>query len=298
MIKKNKCPICKNIHISYLFCNNAYSFCRDCHTAFKINNSICNYSKEYYLGSSKIASKIFSIINNFFYFERRKFVKEKSKLWIDVGAGDGSFLQTVSAKRKLGVEISLSGRSLMQEKSINVATPGNFLKSKKLNADVISFWHSLEHVNDPRKYLLASFKNLKENGNLIIGIPNINSLESALFKDKWFHLAPKYHMWHFSPFSITYLLEDCGFTVKKIDYFSFEHHFAGLIQSAINKTSGSSDILHKLFKRRSDLSAFSLKDKFWCFFWFTFGLPFLIIFFFFAVVIKRSGTIVVLATRK
>ncbi|MDO8609521.1 MAG: hypothetical protein Q7R95_03150, partial [bacterium] len=102
----------------------------------------------------------------------------------------------------------------------------------------------------------------------------------------------------FSPTSITYLLNDCGFTVKKIDYFSFEHHFAGLLQSVINQTSGSSNILHKLFKRKSDLLVLSLTDKIWCFFWLTFGLPFLILFFSVAVFTKHSGTIVVLATKK
>lgn len=264
----------------------------------KKNTLTGNYSKEYYLGSSKAAARILSIFYNLFYFERRRLIDRDLQLWIDVGAGDGSFLQTVTAKKKIGVEISTSGRLMMQKKSINVLTPNQFLKSKKLDADVISFWHSLEHISNPKKYLLASFRNLNKNGNLIIGIPNIDSLEFLFFKDDWFHLAPKYHLWHFSPSSITYLLNDCGFTVKKIDYFSFEHHFAGLIQSAINKTSGSSDILHKLFKRKSNLSAFSLKDRMWCFFWFTFGLPILIIFFCVAVLTKRSGTIIVLATKK
>lgn len=297
MTKINKCPICKNIHISYLPGKNAYSFCEDCHTAFKKNILTGNYSKEYYLGSSKVATRILSKFYDLFYFERRRLISKKLQLWIDVGAGDGNFLQTVSAKKKIGVEISSSGKLMMQKKSIDVLTPNQFLKSKKLNADIISFWHSLEHIDNPQKYILSSFKNLNKNGSLIIGIPNIDSLEFAFFKDNWFHLAPKYHLWHFSPFSITCLLNDCGFIVKKIDYFSFEHHFAGLIQSVINKTSGSSNILHKLFKRRSDLSSISFKDKFWCIFWLTFGLPFLVLFFFIAVFIKRSGTIIVLAEK-
>ncbi|MFN4217335.1 MAG: class I SAM-dependent methyltransferase, partial [Brevinematales bacterium] len=76
--------------------------------------------------------------------------------WLDVGAGNGNFLQKLSKKHfePIGVEISQNGYEEIQKKNIP-CFHGDFLSPefKEKNFDIISFWHVLEHCNNPRTYL-------------------------------------------------------------------------------------------------------------------------------------------------
>ena len=198
---------------------------------------------------------------------------------------------------KIGVEISKTGRKIMNNIGIKTLTPSEFLKSKGLKANVISFWHVLEHIKNPWDYLSAAKRNLLPNGEIVIGIPNIDSWDFKIFTNDWFHLVPKYHIWHYSPKTISIMLKSTGFKVVNIDYWSIEHHLPGLLQSFINKTSGSHNVLHKLVKRETDLMSTGWSDVFWIIFWLTLGFPFVVVFWIVNSFFHHSGTIIVTAKK-
>jgi 2-polyprenyl-3-methyl-5-hydroxy-6-metoxy-1,4-benzoquinol methylase len=77
-------------------------------------------------------------------------------------------------------------------------------------------WHSLEHFSDPKKIIRKVRKLLKDDGMLMIGIPNFSSLDRKLFKESWNGLEIPLHAWHFTPTAIQYLLKESGFEVNKI----------------------------------------------------------------------------------
>lgn len=290
------CRICKNKSVGDLKIVKGYYFCTSCHTAWMKKIPKASYEEDYYKPKSSLAARLFNPIANYFYKLRQSYVINKSpKIWIDVGAGEGKFLQTVNSHKKIGVEISKTGRKMMGGMEILTLTPQEFLKSKNLKGDVVSFWHVLEHISNPWDYLSSAHKNLSKNGEIIIGVPNIDSWDFKMFTKDWFHLVPQYHIWHYSPKSITILLESAGFKVINIDYWSVEHHLSGLLQSFINKSSGSYNVLHKLVKRETDLLLFNWKDVFWIILWLTIGLPFIVIFWIINSIFHRSGTIIVTA---
>ena len=74
-----------------------------------------------------------------------------------------------SKKIRIGT-ITQTGRKIMTEKDLITLTPAQFLKSFNLNASVISFWHVLEHIENPDDYLKAAERNLNKKGKIIIGI--------------------------------------------------------------------------------------------------------------------------------
>jgi len=215
--------------------------------------------------------------------------------WIDVGAGDGGYLLTVPAAKKVGVEISPAGRVMMRKGGLIALTPQAFLRGRKQGADVISFWHVLEHVDRPWTYLAAARRKVQPSGLVVIGVPNIDSIERMVTGRRWFHLVPAYHLWHFTPQSMTRLLEKTGFQVKSIDYYSVEHHLTGILQSFVNKTSGSDSVLHKLVKRSDGGVHLSFGDIAWSVFWMTLGLPMVVAFWIMGALTKRPGTFVVVA---
>lgn len=204
----------------------------------------------------------------------------------------------VGAKRKVGVEVSRSGRRMMERVGLETMTDKKFLKTKNLRAEVISFWHVLEHMENPWVYLAAAARNLNSSGSMVIGVPNGESFELRLFKKHWFHLVPKHHLWFFSPQSMERMLKQNGLAITSIDFWSLEHHLPGILQSFINVTSGSDSVLHRLVKRRENFSALRYRDIFSCIFWLTVGLPVVFTFWITSSVLHRSGTFVVVARKQ
>ena len=295
--KKNICIFCNGKTVSGMGNISSYWYCNVCLLGWLKEIPHIVYADDYYIGKSNIASIIFSPIANFFYFIRRVYVGlDEKKVWVDCGAGEGGFLQTVHSKKKIGVEISSSGRKMMKEKGILTLSDEEFLVSKNLQADVISFWHVIEHLVEPTRYLSVARKNLSKNGKIVLGIPNHRSFEFRVFGKHWFHLVQEYHIWHFSPKSITQLLNRTGFTVKYIDNWSIEHHLTGILQSFINKSAGSDSVLHRLVKRGLNYSL-SFKDIFWSIFWLSIGLPIVLLFWLVSSIFNQSGTIVIVATK-
>jgi hypothetical protein len=290
-----KCPICRKEVVVNLQEVNGYNFCTNCKLTWLKNFPHTEYSKDYYKGQSSLISRVFYPIGLFFYKIRNNYVtKTNLNLWIDIGAGAGEYLKTVKSKNKIGVEVSSDGRKLMEHAGLSTMSPKQYLKSKDLKADVISFWHVLEHLEKPWEYLSVAKKNLSTNGEVVIGVPNIDSLEFKFFKNYWFHLAPMYHLWHFSPLSMEIMLRKEGLKIIRIDYLSPEHQIAGIIQSLINRTSKSDAVLHKLVKR-GDNELIAKKGLLWTLFWLTVGLPLIFAFWLVASILKKSGTFVVIA---
>lgn len=295
---KTTCPVCRSQVEDTLPDYPAYLYCRHCQTAWLKVFPQAGYRGEYYKGKSNTAAKFFTPLTRLFYTLRRGYIRKKPDLWIDVGAGDGGFLAAVEAKHRIGVEISQTGREMIKSRGLEVMTDKQFLNAKSKSAEVISFWHVLEHTKNPREFLVSAKNNLKKEGKIIVGVPNLNSWEFRTFKTSWFHFAPQYHYLHFSSGSIVRLLKECGFKIEKVDFWSAEYNLAGILQSLINRTSGSQDVLHKLIKREQDLSSLSAADKLWCLFWLTLGLLPVFILWGSNALYKQSGSIVITASLK
>lgn len=287
------CPLCKKR--AHALPNFPYLLhCSRCRLAWLKKFPKTTYNETYYEGISTLATKLFTPIATGFYLLRSVYAGfSPKKLWVDVGAGDGGFLKTVRAKRKIGVEISSSARVIMKKIGIETMTDKQFLHTRKLNADVISFWHVLEHTENPWDYLIAAKNNIAKNGCIVIGIPNIDCLEFYLFGTHWFH-SPQFHLWQFTPHSMGLLLKRAGFRVQSIDYWSIEHHLPCLLQSFINASAGSDGALHRFIKRGHG-SKMGIKDAFWSIFWLTAGFPIVLLVWIIGALTHKSGTFVVVA---
>jgi len=293
------CPLCHKKTSQNLHGMTNYLYCERCDIAWVKKHPKIVYNETYYGGTSNIAGKAFSPLSILFYKIRNSFAGNKyPQRWIDVGAGDGNYLEYVKAKERIGVEISASGRDHMKKKGLKTMTEKEFLKAKNLKADVISFWHVLEHVDKPWEYIEAAQRNIKSHGKIIIGVPNHRSLEFKIFGKYWFHLVPDFHLWHYSPKSLETFLTKAGLKIQTSDYWSLEHHLTGVLQSFINRTAKSDSVLHRIIKRRQDFSKLNAKDIFWVAFWCTVGLPIVVLFWITGAIMHRSGTFIVVASKR
>lgn len=154
---------------------------------------------------------------------------------LDVGCGAGYFLRALDGDRweRYGVEtgneaVAIARKHLGEEKIfsgtlLDVASPVPF--------DVVSFWSSLEHMNDPGPNLEHAYRMLRPGGTVIVQVPNAASYQAEWFRSRWFSWDAPRHRYHYSLRVLTDLLERTGFSVSRTSFHSREHNAHALRQS-------------------------------------------------------------------
>ena len=119
---------------------------------------------------------------------------------LDFGCGVGDFLNY--AKQK-GCEIS--GCDMSEDARIwasmklgkSIVTPEEIFELPHSTFDVITMWHVLEHIDDLRLQTEQLHRLLKDDGHLVIAVPNYKSFDAEYYKDKWAAYDVPRHLNHF-----------------------------------------------------------------------------------------------------
>jgi 2-polyprenyl-3-methyl-5-hydroxy-6-metoxy-1,4-benzoquinol methylase len=82
--------------------------------------------------------------------------------------------------------------------------------------DVVTMWHSLEHVHRPLAILREAFTLLVPGGKLVVACPNIDSWAFRAFGPSWFGLDVPRHLVHFTPATLRGMLTAGGFRVEQL----------------------------------------------------------------------------------
>jgi SAM-dependent methyltransferase len=82
--------------------------------------------------------------------------------------------------------------------------------------DLVTMWHSLEHVHAPLEVLREAHRLLVPGGKLVVAVPNIDSLPFRWFGHAWLGLDLPRHLTHFAPWTLYLMLHRAGFRVGPI----------------------------------------------------------------------------------
>jgi SAM-dependent methyltransferase len=85
--------------------------------------------------------------------------------------------------------------------------------------DLVTMNEYLEHEPNPRGVLREAHRITKKGGHVWIEVPLINSLPSRLFKSRWSQVDAPRHLVHFTPETLTMMLERSGYKVERIGTF-------------------------------------------------------------------------------
>jgi 2-polyprenyl-3-methyl-5-hydroxy-6-metoxy-1,4-benzoquinol methylase len=134
---------------------------------------------------------------------------------LDFGCGGGSFLDRMHRQgwQVTGIDISPVAVERIREKLGLHALLGS-LPHKALapgSFDVVTMWHSLEHVHEPLTVLREAYRLLAPGGRLLVAVPNIASLPFQWFGPAWYGLDLPRHLTHFSPATLNAMLLKAGF---------------------------------------------------------------------------------------
>ena len=144
--------------------------------------------------------------------------KPKGKLF-DLGVGWGHFLYTVKilGYETSGIEISEMPYTYAKEDlKLNVQHIDFFdYPEEKESYDLITMWDVLEHIDDCDRVIDKCSNMLKDEGVIIIQVPQIDSYFAKKYKEKWKMMGLD-HVNYFSKKTITNLLGQYGLEVKTI----------------------------------------------------------------------------------
>lgn len=160
---------------------------------------------------------------------------------LDVGCGSGWFLRRMRDQgwKTFGVEVSPSAARVGREKGgldIFCGTlpgarfPADFFDYVRLN-------HSFEHIATPHETLDEIQRILKVDGKLMIGVPNVDSLNARLFRQYWWYLGVPVHTYTYSVRTLSRLLAKHQFAVEKVTYNADFSGILGSFQIWLNRNS-------------------------------------------------------------
>jgi len=104
--------------------------------------------------------------------------------------------------------------------------PGSF--------DAVNICGVLEHLKNPGEVLSEAHRLLKNEGLLVVLVPDIGSFEFKLGGERWFHLDLPFHLFHFTEEGLSRLLCKKGFKLKRIKRFHVEYSIFGWLQTLLN----------------------------------------------------------------
>jgi SAM-dependent methyltransferase len=120
--------------------------------------------------------------------------------------------------------------------------------------DAVTLWHVLEHVEAPGAAAARIASWLRPGGALLVGVPNLASLQARLGGERWYHLDLPRHRTHFTVPGLLALLRRAGLEPVAVHHVLAEHNPFGMWQSLVNRATTTPSYLYNLLKRNAGLA--------------------------------------------
>jgi SAM-dependent methyltransferase len=175
---------------------------------------------------------------------------------LDVGAGRGRFVVSATATGYDAVGIEPSVRGSEAAAAIGASVERSTVEEASFDQgafDVVSLWHVLEHLEQPAGALERIAEWLAPGGVLLIGVPNLASLQARLGGARWYHLDVPRHRVHFTPLGLERLLGRFGFEIVRRRDVLLEHNPFGMWQSLVSRVTIHPSYLYNVLKRNAPL---------------------------------------------
>lgn len=252
LIEIKNCPVCSETGFEQFLTVKDYSIsgetfhitkCKSC--GFKFTNPIPSedtigkyYQSENYISHSDTNK---GIINKLYHLVRKRSLRSKLELInksgaskgsiLDIGCGTGYFVQTCKADgwQTEGMEPDNSARTLAEKNTGHKIYTDLFSIQGDKKYDVITLWHVLEHVHKLNESIQHIHKLLKDNGRLIIAVPNCNSSDSNSYKEFWAAYDVPRHLYHFTPPDLDKLLTRHNFKRTDLKPMVFDSFYVSML---------------------------------------------------------------------
>jgi SAM-dependent methyltransferase len=175
---------------------------------------------------------------------------------LDIGAGRGRFVSQARAAGWYAHGIEPSLRGVEGAKAIGVELVQSGIEDAAVPAgslDAAELWHVLEHLDDPGAALARIAGWLRPGGLLLVGVPNLASVQARAGGPRWYHLDVPRHRTHFTVTGLHALLRRHGLEPVVTHHVLAEHNPFGLWQSVVNRATQTPSWLYNALKRNATL---------------------------------------------
>lgn len=284
-IHYTNCPACNSANIYSVFKVKDQTVsgewfgideCKDCGLRFTQEvpdeNSIGRYyQSEDYISHTETSK---GLINRIYLMVRKRTLKKKRKLVLsitnlqsgkilDLGSGTGAFLNEMAKNGwdATGLEPSEDARKFAKRTyNINLRNNDELFSLPANSFDAITLWHVLEHIHQLHRTMQQLKNLLKENGKLIIAVPNYTSLDQKIYQENWAAYDVPRHLYHFSPQSMNILATKNGMKIIEHKPMWFDSFYISLLSSKY-KTGKTNWIAAAWNGLRSNFKAIGDKKK-------------------------------------
>ncbi len=219
---------CKNCGLVYVNPQPSYEELKEFYgeSYFNVQNSNINKRGGIFKFLQLIKNKTLgsnSLPNSKFYRYKNKIFQQTSGKFLDVGCATGvqnlPLMKEFSQWKFYGIEpdevafqkaVKIKNFLIQKGYLENTHYPDKFF-------DVILIHQVLEHILNPKKILAECHRILKDNGKLIVAVPDFGSLSSKIFGKFWYHLDTPRHLYHFNSQTLQKLAEESGFGTEIVE---------------------------------------------------------------------------------
>lgn len=238
MSNADTCPVCGNtdLHLlvqprDFLVTQTEFSVfeCRLCELGITIPRPSEAEIAKYYQstdyishsgGTDRLFDVLYRMIRKYTLGHKRRLIEgvvsAPGKI-IDIGCGTGDFLAVMQANgwSVTGVEPDANARETAGKTlGETVLSPADWLAREPETVSVITLWHVLEHIHDPKQMLHRIFQSLSPDGLLVLALPNYQSHDAGMYGADWAAWDVPRHLFHFSRKAVQRLVGDSGKLVK------------------------------------------------------------------------------------
>ena len=150
---------------------------------------------------------------------------------LDFGCGVGDFLHYAQQNgcEVMGCDLSEDARKIASEKlGKTIVTPDEIFALPHSTFDIITMWHVLEHIDNLHNQVEQLHRLLKDNGRLVIAVPNYKSNDAEYYNDKWAAYDVPRHLNHFHKESLQNIF--CGkFQLKEIHPMKWDAYYISMM---------------------------------------------------------------------
>ncbi len=177
---------------------------------------------------------------------------------LDIGCGAGFFIACLERYGwdVTGIDVSDWASGFARDKlGLNVITGSIDDVELDEQFDVVTLYHTLEHLPDPLGSLRKVSKVLNGDGVLVIKGPNLASFDRKWHGKNWRGYDPPFHLYYFTPKTYRKLLEKAGFSVQKVkfQYWGLITHLQEIRLGGGMRADHPSDAIRRLNKTYNNL---------------------------------------------
>lgn len=196
------------------------------------------YKSEDYVSHSStkkgLVNRIYNLVRSYTLNKKIKLIASltNGKNLLDIGAGTGHFLNKAKSAgfQVTGLEPDDDARKMAATlNNVDLLPIDELSNIPAASKDIVTMWHVLEHVYNLTADLKSISTLVKENGVLIIAVPNYTSYDAQYYKADWAAYDVPRHLYHFSPKSIIHLVEKFGFTHEQTLPMKFDSYYVSML---------------------------------------------------------------------